>query len=113
MLKKVLILSAFFFIGFVYANDGNDNVKETNPKAKVELREEVKPNDINLVVDKKLDFFENAEKSMCRVSCSMSVTMYGITTTFEASAGNFLTSCESASRRCQRKLMHQLVDMLF
>lgn len=54
------------------------------------------------------------DKSACSVSCSMSIDNgMGGSTTVSASAGSIFTSCSTAQSNCHRKLMHELVDMLF
>ena len=49
----------------------------------------------------------------CRASCSVSVNINGVTYTVETSAGSIFTSCETAGKNCQKKLMHKLVDLVY
>lgn len=50
----------------------------------------------------------------CRVSCTMVIDNgFGGSTEISASAGSIFTSCETAQKNCHRKLMHELVDLVY
>ncbi|QMU63644.1 MAG: hypothetical protein GKR88_04660 [Flavobacteriaceae bacterium] len=69
-----------------------------------------KENDAKITNDTSKDVTISSESntsndsSLCRVSCTGTISTGGVTITITVSAGNFLSSCERASRRCQEKL---------
>lgn len=97
---KKTVLIAFLSLGtFSFASTGlvlKSSISEKNEKKET---------------PKKVD---GNEDGLCRVTCSMSIDNgMGGSTTISASAGSIFTSCETAQTNCHRKLMHELIDMIF
>ncbi|QMU65195.1 MAG: hypothetical protein GKR88_13430 [Flavobacteriaceae bacterium] len=94
-MKNVFFALAFMLVGtFAFANNTkvqNSSIININgitfSKSSTKDNVELSTND-------------NTKSSFCRVSCSVNIG--GVE--FSASAGNFLSSCERAGRRCAEKL---------
>ncbi len=88
MKNLFLTLVLLLTVSFVFASNGLEK------SALIE-------NSLNTKIDRLTNVIKTErEKPLCSVSCSLSAG--GVT--FTATAGNFLSSCEGASRRCMRKL---------
>jgi hypothetical protein len=98
-MKKIFFTFTFMLIGtFVFSNNTKLKIEFQNSSiinlngvkfSKSSFKEDVK-------------FFDNnfTNSSLCTVTCQINVG--GVL--FTASAGNFLSSCERAGRRCAEKL---------
>jgi len=98
-MKKLFFALAFMLIGtYTFANN-------TKVKNEVQNSSIININGITFSKSSNKDNVElltndNTKSPLCSVSCSVNVG--GVV--FSASAGNFLSSCERAGRRCAEKL---------
>jgi hypothetical protein len=99
-MKKLFFALAFMLIGtFTFANN-------TKVKNEVQNSSIININGITFYKSFNKDNAglltnDNTKSPLCRVSCSVNL---GNGIVFSASAGNFLSSCERAGRRCAEKL---------
>ncbi len=95
-MKKLFIalFAMFFAVSVVSATDSTEKTLPVKGKSivKNEKEKSVKKGE--------------SEKTLCTVSCSM--THNGIT--YTTTGGNWLSSCERASRRCAEKLRKYVLD---
>ncbi|WP_404986202.1 hypothetical protein ACI513_03615 [Chryseobacterium sp. M5] len=91
-MKKIIIASTTLMCGVLFAAVPNENLKKNTGDE-----------------NKKTEVVQKDE--FCSVSCSTTTQIGSTSITVSESAGNIFTSCTTAAEKCNRKLLHKILDL--